>query len=648
MDEWALIPALAGAETIDPAWLWAPHNEHRLPLPRLILLGLLRLAAGDFRAGMVANVLLLGGLSLALILAARRVRGRSAWSDAFFPLALLHWGHVENLLWGWQVGFVLATTLASLSLVLLVRQGPSPSPGSLSALGACLVGLPLCGAHGLLLAAPLSLWLLGSGLALGFTSRPRQGGKALLALAFSLGALAVGGLYLIGLPRPGTSPDLDPARVLRVGLQFLSASLGLVGSRQWPFAAGLVGGLLLGAAILLASAIRSRPDQRLAGGLLAYLAAFLVLALGIGFGRGGAAGDPAPGLASRYTALSVPGLCAVYLAFLIFGRSAPARAVPLLLLLASALVLPRNLAQGLAQARDLKQSTDAFERDILAGRPPVFLADRYSRFPSAVYPHAYKSLFPSLLEMARSAGLGFFAHLVEDPDYRIVRLPADLSRPDPMRFVLEPPRFVYAVRLHYLYVPQAPLATFTFTWKGPGAGGEREGIDRVLLFQDPEPDSVVFWIDAPLSDFRVQPDDKPSFCHILAVELLVPLSGEDPDQEGLAARVRTVSRAGQRSSSGMLRGGKRRITRPAVRFTSTPRSTARSGIEAARSASRSAQPSSSPRPRTSSTRSGRWAAKARSRSRILAPRPAARSRSFSSSIAPSTALAAAQASGFPP
>src|SRR5688572_15035986 len=54
-DEWEFVPALTGREPAGLPWLWAQHNEHRLPLPRAIYLGLFRLT-GDFRAGMVLQV----------------------------------------------------------------------------------------------------------------------------------------------------------------------------------------------------------------------------------------------------------------------------------------------------------------------------------------------------------------------------------------------------------------------------------------------------------------------------------------------------------------------------------------------------------------------------------------------------------------
>jgi hypothetical protein len=98
-DEWGYASILSGEQPVSLAWLWQQHLEHRLPFPKLVWLGLLRVTGYDFRAGMYCNVLLLGALALVLILAARKLRGRTSYADAFFPLILLHWGHWENLLW---------------------------------------------------------------------------------------------------------------------------------------------------------------------------------------------------------------------------------------------------------------------------------------------------------------------------------------------------------------------------------------------------------------------------------------------------------------------------------------------------------------------------------------------------------------------
>src|SRR5262245_48403078 len=87
-------------------WYWQPANEHRVVLPRAFLVLLLR-AFGDIRAGMYFQIALQSALALALMLFARKLRGRSSAADAFFPLFLVHWGNPENLL----LGMAIATPL---------------------------------------------------------------------------------------------------------------------------------------------------------------------------------------------------------------------------------------------------------------------------------------------------------------------------------------------------------------------------------------------------------------------------------------------------------------------------------------------------------------------------------------------------------
>ena len=51
-DEFDMVPVMTGHQLISLDWLWSQHREHRLFLPRLVLLGLYRLSNNDFRAGM--------------------------------------------------------------------------------------------------------------------------------------------------------------------------------------------------------------------------------------------------------------------------------------------------------------------------------------------------------------------------------------------------------------------------------------------------------------------------------------------------------------------------------------------------------------------------------------------------------------------
>src|SRR5438874_2145914 len=81
-DDWNMIPAVVGRQPISLGWLWALHNEHRIPLPKLLYLGLAWAAGGDLRAGMIFNVLVLGAASALLLAAVRRARGRTVLADA--------------------------------------------------------------------------------------------------------------------------------------------------------------------------------------------------------------------------------------------------------------------------------------------------------------------------------------------------------------------------------------------------------------------------------------------------------------------------------------------------------------------------------------------------------------------------------------
>src|SRR5215467_3770536 len=102
-DDWDMVPTLTGTQPITASWLWSQHNEHRVPVLRLVLLGLHRITAINFRTPMFFNVLALGALGFAMIRAAQRLRGWISYSDAFFPLLLLHWGQAPTFLWGWQL-----------------------------------------------------------------------------------------------------------------------------------------------------------------------------------------------------------------------------------------------------------------------------------------------------------------------------------------------------------------------------------------------------------------------------------------------------------------------------------------------------------------------------------------------------------------
>ncbi len=84
-DEWPYVPYATGEEPVTAQLLWSQHNEHRIPLPKVLSLVLSRLTHCDYRAGMVLNVISLGAMAFAMIRVARRLAARRAPQMPSFP-----------------------------------------------------------------------------------------------------------------------------------------------------------------------------------------------------------------------------------------------------------------------------------------------------------------------------------------------------------------------------------------------------------------------------------------------------------------------------------------------------------------------------------------------------------------------------------
>jgi len=132
--------------SVDWNWLWTAHNDHRLPLVRLCMLGLLELCGGDFRAPLVLHIVSLALISAVLIAAARELRGRPSVADAFFPLVWMSWGNAENLLWSHQLQMTLTSVGVMATVLALART--VVRRGWLALAGLCTLALPLCGGGG--------------------------------------------------------------------------------------------------------------------------------------------------------------------------------------------------------------------------------------------------------------------------------------------------------------------------------------------------------------------------------------------------------------------------------------------------------------------------------------------------------------------
>lgn len=542
LDDWAFVPAATGNEPLTASALWSQWNEHRLPLPRLVLAALFRLSGGDYRSAMYCNVAILGLLAAAMIRAAAAARGATRWEDLFFPAALLNWGHAENLLWSWQVGFVLSAVLAGAALVAIVGGTAPLSARAAVAVGICVLALPLCGANGLAFAAPLAVWMVTAGLSLARDGKPssRRAGACLAALGLA-GAFLVGGYFAGYRGQPGSDRPRWPDCVW-IALQFLSHSLGVGPEARWLLSGPTILAAGVAAAALCLVAAWRRPEERVrATGVAAMLAGAGVLAAGLGWGR--TVYGPLAGLQWRYVTLGTIGACATYFAFALYAGPRWGRWLPSALALAALAALGWGTWAGYHRAKGLREMAQAFERDARL-LPPTALADAYRRTLIAPYGRRQLERWPSWIDMLRRAGAGPFRHTPADPPWRVEVLDGqNSSRVAGGAYDLKRERFVYAVRVRYVLRPGDGQVLVVCSW-GRAQPGER--VAQRSVPREAAEESVLFWVDQPLRWLRIHLNDPDAAGRILSVELLVPepskvavgslhrVAGEDAEVAGVA------------------------------------------------------------------------------------------------------------------
>jgi hypothetical protein len=412
-EDWLMVAPMVGQEPDLPRWLWSQNSEHRLPLPRLVNLVLLR-ATGDFRSTMVFNALALSAVAAAMILAARALRGGiTSPADVFFPLLLLHLGNWDNLVWGWQIQFVLPTVLACVLLLIIIAPPTLRSRGVSIAGALALVCLPLSGANGLVLTPALAGWFAYAAWARRPEAPSTQGVGGWLPGAAALVAILLCAVYFVGYessPWNERSPSLSA--VLETTGKFLALSVGPAAASSWLLFGAVVSLILLTSLVILSAARRQWNDERLRIiGLLAFFASVAVLALAVGWGRAGRAAATGR-MPTRYVLLAAPGLCASYFTLLLFGTEWMRRTGPAALALLLALMFPFNTHIGLKRREWFGAGMVAFERDLASGASPVVLARRHHGFLL----HWDEPLMVASIRMLRDTRIGPFARLPEEKE----------------------------------------------------------------------------------------------------------------------------------------------------------------------------------------------------------------------------------------
>jgi hypothetical protein len=548
IDDWDLVRPLTGDDSISE-WLWRPYINHRVPLPRVFLLAIYKLNGADFRAGPVINVLVLATTALTMILATRRIRGRTAYSDAIFPLALLNIDD-EVMFATLGVNLIPSTVLSCLVLLLLMRQSRIESRGTVLLIAILTLALGMCGSSGIAQVLPLAAWLryvsirqcLGS----------ESGGKttAFIASAAFVMLVLYTILYFDGL-KEDREPDKlpGPKATIKTSLEFLSMAVGPAAPsiipERFPPRPWIGVGVALAAmasVILLIYAWRRFPIERArSAGLLLFLAGMGLFALGVGWGRAGP--EPGAGYAGRYTIYAAPILFAIYFAWDAYGPRWTARLVPMTLFVVLVVLFAPNVRQSLAQVRYHVRQSRGVERDLLAGSPPELLAERYKAFLLADIPEAMDHL-PLCMRLLHRDGLGIFREL-KQPEFRTLNFSAPPEHlhqiqwkdrvavyegNDPyMIYRLKQPMFVLGIRLHCRYEKPGHVPHAQLYWRnGDKRFSDNERTDSIDFETKAEGNRLLFLINAEIDHFRFDPDNKPGAVKIEAIELIVPQHPSTP------------------------------------------------------------------------------------------------------------------------
>ena len=370
MDDFALVGMMSGHQHVTVDWLWSQHNEHRPAMSRLILAGLSRFVANDFRAGRYFGVALLSSACASMLLLARKLRGSTGITDAVLPLSILTLGQSESLMITFAMNLNI-TAWAAFALIATASQADRrPSRSIAMRFGLLLVALPLCGGSGLVMLPPLMLWLAAY-VAWGWWSGEEPDGTARAAgLVALMACSAIVALYFSGYSRPDHHPPPPSiGAVVSTTLEYLSLAVSPNVPQLWR-PAGLLVSLLIAATLTRLAIVMVREPARRpsAACLIAVVLSMLCMAMAVGFTRSGL--GPEMGLGTRYITLTSPLLGVLYVAWLVHGPARARWGIHTALLALACLTLWPNISYGLAYGRQLNVSVRAVERSLKA-RVPV-------------------------------------------------------------------------------------------------------------------------------------------------------------------------------------------------------------------------------------------------------------------------------------
>ncbi len=406
-DDFNLVSVMTGTESVSLHWAWAQHNEHRPMVSRLILAGLARYVANDFRTGKYFSVALLSAAAAGVVIVARKLRGSTTLSDAVLPLSILTLAQTETLVITFAMNLIL-TAIVSFALIATVALArPRRDWATVLTFGLLLALLPLT--SGVVMLPPLFVWIAGYVAWDWWARRPLgRAGRTVGVVALML-CSAVTALFFSGYVSPPYHPPAPSLGAFAATtLQYLSLAIAPNAPKHWEMAGLFVVFLIVATLVLLVKVALHAPDERVrAAGMIAILMAMCTTACAVGYTR--SALGSSVGLATRYVTITAPLLGAIYFAWLAHGGAVVRRGVHVVLFVLVCMAVRDSAANGLRNGAKIWNAERRVEQNLIARLP----ADEVVRH-ACRYIHSNQSTVREGFGMLKRAGLGAFIHLNDD------------------------------------------------------------------------------------------------------------------------------------------------------------------------------------------------------------------------------------------
>jgi hypothetical protein len=547
LEDWGAVDLLTDKTRLTYDTLWGlGGGDHRAPIQVLLFYLDVKLFGPNVLPLLYLNVAFLGALAAELIWAAGQIRGRTDYTDAFFPLALLNLGHGDTFLWA-QASVYVRTTFCALSvLAILLARRSRPGPGAALAAGTCLVLLPLNFAGGIPFAFLLAFWLAYLGYRQLRSPVRSERRAAWICLMSALVTLVVIASYSSGyeLSRVDRRDDLavyaiGPVDILKGTLKYMALGLGpAVRPPAWPVSGLVIPSFLAVAAVCLAFALwrRASAGRDSAIGLTLYMMACVGVSVAVAMVRVSWGREPFLNNGC-YPICSIPTLLGLYFVWQVCSppNLKPLGCMVLFSVVLSTSMLNWSYAIGLEPTWRVGALRD-FERDVRAG---VSIPEIISRYHGVLCPDLEK--LGGYLRALRDRGLGDYRNLPPDPRFREVRLdlkPLEthnlqwngtagrVTRRLPyVTFGLDSPTFVCGLRLRYSNRDNGGFYPFfQVRWRDSGAAEKFEDhrFWHCFLPHDGREVEIPVWLYRTVDQIQIIPDIRPCDFTITEMVLLLP------------------------------------------------------------------------------------------------------------------------------